>query len=786
MVAPANKRFLLESDKAAANGLATLDGTGKIPDGQIPTAVKKGELVYNVKDHGNPAVDFAAAVRAAITACQAGGGGDVFIPGKALPYVFSDAGVIDVPAGVNIRGAGAGSVTIAQANWNGEAIFRFSGSFGAAVNATANIPSNSRVIPLVSTAGMAAGDLLLLGSDETPAGGAAGTDGYRSEYVRIRSVDSGTQITIWGRTTQAYASASSAGVKSAKNFLAAPTLSGITFVNPEPDLHFNSFVMFYQCTDITVRDVIARGCDSTGVRLINVYGFNLSNIHFYDQPDRVDVDPKRFGYGIATYAAVEQGSVTNCHFTRLRHGFTTSAFQGAWGQSRNITVTGCTGKENTNAVFDTHAGAVNIAFNGCTVTNTTSAAFQLRGLGNSVTSCTVDGAAYGVFVTAGAYGAKIKNNTFRNIGGWTTGGGTQAEYPADVAGGGYGIVVNGTTNATISGNDFDNLTRAGVFIGGQGSTAPSRIYITDNKFANLGKSGASRAAVWINNDVTSIGEFYFMKNLAVAYAAASAEPDSAGAIDDLITIAPAAAAVTGAFNVIGNTVYGMGFSLVGGAGSSATKIYKASNEILGVTAPTVDPAILTASNQNKLAIDLLQAKALMYPWLVGDSFVRANAASLGTADTGQAWTADAGAFQIVSKAATPTTTTNTRSTLDTGTVDHMVSVRIDSAPNAAQHWLAARFVDGSNFYRFGFDGGNFALQKVVAGSVTVLATLSGITNNIPGTTIGLKCKGTALTVYVNNVQVGAVTDSALSTGTKAGLQANNVAAVFRSFTVQAV
>jgi hypothetical protein len=37
MVAPSNKRFLLESDKAVANGLATLDGGSKIPAAQVPT-----------------------------------------------------------------------------------------------------------------------------------------------------------------------------------------------------------------------------------------------------------------------------------------------------------------------------------------------------------------------------------------------------------------------------------------------------------------------------------------------------------------------------------------------------------------------------------------------------------------------------------------------------------------------------------------------------------------------------------------------------------------------------
>jgi YD repeat-containing protein len=36
MVAPANKRFLLESDKAVANGLATLDATGKLPETHVP------------------------------------------------------------------------------------------------------------------------------------------------------------------------------------------------------------------------------------------------------------------------------------------------------------------------------------------------------------------------------------------------------------------------------------------------------------------------------------------------------------------------------------------------------------------------------------------------------------------------------------------------------------------------------------------------------------------------------------------------------------------------------
>jgi hypothetical protein len=45
MVAPSNKRFLLESDKAVANGLATLGADTKIPDAQLPTRL--GDTALN-------------------------------------------------------------------------------------------------------------------------------------------------------------------------------------------------------------------------------------------------------------------------------------------------------------------------------------------------------------------------------------------------------------------------------------------------------------------------------------------------------------------------------------------------------------------------------------------------------------------------------------------------------------------------------------------------------------------------------------------------------------------
>jgi hypothetical protein len=155
MVAPANKRILLESDKGIANGLATLDGNSKIPVGQIPDqsatyvaatqkgaasgvatldgttkipaaqipdAVKpdnlgkpvgKGELVFNVRDYGavgDGATDDTTACRNALSAVTTNGGGILYFPKGtySLNTLYVTIGQI------KIVGAGVGATTLVR------------------------------------------------------------------------------------------------------------------------------------------------------------------------------------------------------------------------------------------------------------------------------------------------------------------------------------------------------------------------------------------------------------------------------------------------------------------------------------------------------------------------------------------------------------------------------------------------------------------------------------------------------------------------------------------------
>lgn len=219
----------------------------------------------------------------------------------------------------------------------------------------------------------------------------------------------------------------------------------------------------------------------------------------------------------------------------------------------------------------------------------------------------------------------------------------------------------------------------------------------------------------------------------------------------------------------------MGRTFVSFSGSSTATVQSAT-----VAAP--DPSIA----ETALQVQLLAAKSGVYPWIAGDTFARPDNASLGNADSGQPWIANVGTMKLANKAAAPATTANTRYVIDVATADHWLSVRIDSPASAtAQHWLLARLQDSNNFYRLGlYPGGALQLQKLVAGALSTVGVVAGTTISLPGTTIGLRCVGSTFEIFVNNAKVSSITDTSLTAGTKAGIQANDGTAVFRAFTVR--
>lgn len=154
-----------------------------------------------------------------------------------------------------------------------------------------------------------------------------------------------------------------------------------------------------------------------------------------------------------------------------------------------------------------------------------------------------------------------------------------------------------------------------------------------------------------------------------------------------------------------------------------------------------------------------------------DTFTRAdNAASLGTAESGQTWTALVGTWGVLSSQAySATGVDGDFASLDVGVTDIDVSVQFGAINNTAYYGLCARLTDTSNFYRAEFGGGNgIVIHKVVAGTVTSLG--SAAASNVANTVVRLRVVGTQLSAYVNGALLVSATDSQITSGTKLGLR----------------
>ena len=155
---------------------------------------------------------------------------------------------------------------------------------------------------------------------------------------------------------------------------------------------------------------------------------------------------------------------------------------------------------------------------------------------------------------------------------------------------------------------------------------------------------------------------------------------------------------------------------------------------------------------------------------VMDTFNRPNAGSLGTADSGQTWTAHYGSFGIDNNAVAPPSGFGLAS-VDAGS--SVVDVAMTVVQPANELWLVMRFQDDTNYWRFGrWQGQPYTLQQVQNNAL-------GTPVLEPGPSIGaaagdrLFCQVriTFIECSVNGVTIARTTDSFLAPATRAGLSA---------------
>lgn len=152
--------------------------------------------------------------------------------------------------------------------------------------------------------------------------------------------------------------------------------------------------------------------------------------------------------------------------------------------------------------------------------------------------------------------------------------------------------------------------------------------------------------------------------------------------------------------------------------------------------------------------------------LVLDTFTRANnASSLGSAETGQAWTAHVGTWGVGSEMALVGATANALATVPAGVSDGLVRVTI--ATVGADPGLCFRYSDASNHWRFVYTSGGWFLQKRVAGSLTTVGT--GSASRAAGDVMEIEARGSLIIARLNGGQLASVTDTFNQSATRHGL-----------------
>lgn len=170
--------------------------------------------------------------------------------------------------------------------------------------------------------------------------------------------------------------------------------------------------------------------------------------------------------------------------------------------------------------------------------------------------------------------------------------------------------------------------------------------------------------------------------------------------------------------------------------------------------------------------------------LVSDTFTRANSTTtLGSTDTGQAWTAQVGTWGISSNAAYVATGPGlNKATVETGLTACTVAVAISGA-TVTSRGLVLRWVDTNNYLTVYAEADSLRILRYLAGAGTDLSTVA--TTWADGDIISVVLSGSSITAKRNGVTITATTCSDFLTATKHGLWANNNIPRLDNFSVSA-
>lgn len=535
----------IEDVKADVEVLQAGGSTFVIPTGLVGDGV--------AEDH--------AAIQAAIDQVYEAGGGVVFLP----EGTYKLGAAIEMKAKVIIRGDGRETTKITQGfDAAGSGIITSSGGTApgsAAGTLSANAAAGDSTLTVDSTTGRSVGEYLLLGSTANFA--SLGT-GPRGEVVRVKTIDSATQLTLWGAVRDSYTTAASASLQTL-TFIEGLGLADLTISNPSPDTTTAGFVWWTAVRNFSIDNVAMEGCDGSGIRLAYCIDGIVDRSGFRDFTD--NNGDSRNGYGVELQLATENVVVSNCTFRRLRHGVTTGVSSGTRGVPRSILVTGCIAEECTTAAFDTHPHASDITYSNCKAHNCLANGFQVRGQDCKIIGCDTDYCNAGVYVGTEAAGTVIRGGSFRRS---VARGGS----------GGIGIQLVSTKRVSIDSVGVDGAALNCIYV-----DTTTDINIQRSRLFNPGQDGTPRPCINTNGVCTGI---VVVGNHGGAYSVASQGALSTGAATSIVKFSTNASSCTAAMN----TSEGLSAAAIDdtAGGNSVPMNLNAAGGILGIN--TATPSLL--------------------------------------------------------------------------------------------------------------------------------------------------------------------------------------------------
>lgn len=494
--------------------------------------------------------DARAAINSAIDAAYALGGGTVFLP--AGTYKISTTPGIVLKAGVTL--AGAGEATIISQAWWGEDFYSgvisttgwtYSNSDAAVLSV--NAAARATTLTCTSTASLTAGGYYILGDTHEYADSTDVDTGdnirYRGEMVRVKTVDSGTVVTLYGVVRDTYTTANAASLK-AVTYVAGIGLRDMRIVNSAPDAHIGGHVYFQFVKNFTIERVSLERTDGPGLHLDNCLDGTVTDCRGLDLTDNDAAG--RYGYTVLVNRATENVVISGLKVRGGRHAFTTNGVNNRRGVPRNITVVGGVCNESNHTAWDTHTQGANISFVGCHATNgKASAGFNLRSPDTHIVGCSVSYCQTGIQMFFPAHGAQVRSCLIRHV---------------EIA-----LKLSGVEQATIDGNSFEATKFYAVELGGSGA----RNTISRNHIWNPGQSGVSAPGIRVITGATGTGN-KIIDNFIGATGTANSEAGSTGLLQNPVEIV-----ATGSLGyvIVGNRAFGaLDTTFVLDSSTGATKV----------------------------------------------------------------------------------------------------------------------------------------------------------------------------------------------------------------------